>query len=241
MRWNHRTDGTQRPYFSDNEINRMMEDELRKAKLYPTVAEPAVDVERFLEQHLGVALDQYAELERTVLGVTEFTPGQVPRVKINRDLTDVADEDDDVGNVGRWRATMAHEASHVLMHRVLFEFAADQGILFGDADATQESQRMMRCLKRDYGIVGGGDWREIQANKGMAALLMPRPVFVELAAEPLVDLGLEPGQIDRNDHRARDLAYALACRVRASRQATLIRLETVGILTRPGQGSLLRG
>jgi len=241
MCWNYRTGGTQRPYFTDDEINRMMEDELGKAKLYPSVTEPVVDIERFLEQHLAVVLDQHAELESTVLGVTEFRPGQAPHVKINRDLTGVADEDDDVGNVGRWRATMAHEAAHVVMHRLLFEFATDQGILFGDASARQESQRMMRCLKRDYGVVGGADWREIQANKGMAALLMPRPVFVELAAEPLAELGLEPAQIDRHDPRARDLAYALARRVQASRQAALIRLETVGILTRPGQGSLLRG
>ena len=100
---------------------------------------------------------------------------------------------------------------------------------------------MMRCLKRDYGVVAGSDWKEVQANKGMAALLMPRPVFIELATEPLAELGLAPAQIDRNDPRSRDLAYALAHRVQASRQATLIRLETVGILTRPGQGSLLRG
>lgn len=64
MRWNHRTDGTQRPYFSNDEINRMMEDELRKAKLYPTVAEPVVDIERFLERHLSVVLDP-AALEAT--------------------------------------------------------------------------------------------------------------------------------------------------------------------------------
>ena len=34
---------------------------------------------------------------------------------------------------------------------------------------------LMRCLKRDVGqATGSKDWREVQANRGMAALLMPR-------------------------------------------------------------------
>src|SRR5882724_1762899 len=162
-----------RLWLKPEDIEVLMEDELRGAALLPTTQNPVVDLELFIERHLGACLDPYADLEHAVLGQTEFFPGQPPRVQINRDLTRAAMDEDESppGLRGRWRATLAHEAGHVVMHRMLFE-VEDTGDLFGDRIATHTPQRLMRCLRANVLFRGGvTDWREVQANRGMAALL----------------------------------------------------------------------
>src|SRR5262245_52314045 len=116
--WYRARDGSQRFWLDPRDIEVMMEDELRNAGLLPTAQAPVVDLEALIERHLNARLDQYAELETSVLGQTEFFPGQRPHVLINRDLTDGAMDDDESprGLRGRWRATLAHEASHIVLH-----------------------------------------------------------------------------------------------------------------------------
>jgi hypothetical protein len=71
--------------------------------------------------------------------------------------------------LGRWQATIAQEASHIHFHRILFELDLDQGGLFPEPEPRSEPQGLMRCLKRgaDY-TTRAHDWREVQANRGMA-------------------------------------------------------------------------
>ena len=106
------------------EIEQMMESELRKARLFPTLEEPVVKLEPFVERHLKASLDQYADLDSSVLGVTEFFEGKPPRISLNRQLTGSALDEDETppGVLGRWRATLAHEAGHVLLHRSLHSY-----------------------------------------------------------------------------------------------------------------------
>jgi hypothetical protein len=174
--------GVERMWIEPEEIEARTEAELVKAGLMATVDAPAVDVEAFVEQHLGAQFNQYASLPPDVLGQTDFRVGAPPLVMVNADLTGAALDDDDspLGLKGRWRATVAHEGCHVLFHRCLFNLNPEQRSLFAeDTDAREQPQRLQRCLKRDvvYGRMGS-DWREVQANMGMAALLMPRPLFV---------------------------------------------------------------
>lgn len=72
MRQYRGPNGEERIWFEPSEIEQMMESELRKAKLMPTLETPAVNLEKFVERHLNAQLDHYAELEPAVLGVTEF-------------------------------------------------------------------------------------------------------------------------------------------------------------------------
>jgi hypothetical protein len=213
----------------------MMEDELRKAGLLPSASTPTVDLEAFLEQHLRVTLDQHADLPADVLGLTEFNPGKSPHVAINRDLTGSAIDDDGAtpGLVGRWRATLAHEATHALIHRALFELGQGQAQLFGDgSSARQEPQRLMRCYKKDILYrSGGNDWREIQANQGMAALLMPRSIFIEVVEK--ARSGAAPILAGTADLKR--LVADLASRFTVSKQAAEIRLSTLGVLVPAGQ------
>jgi IrrE N-terminal-like domain len=221
MRWYRGADGSQQIYIKDSALEDIVEAELAKARLTPTETAPVVDIEAFIERHLGATLDAGADLEPTVLGLTELRAGEAPSVLINRDLTDAAVEADAFsGTLGRWRATLAHEATHVLLHRSVFELNADQMPLFGDAP---DQARLFRCLKREVVFSARGrDPREVQANKGMAALLMPRGLFGTLARARL------------RDRSERDLVDDLAQTFAVSRQATRIRLQTLGFLEPDG-------
>jgi hypothetical protein len=220
--------GEERLWFEALELEQIVEAELNKAGMMPSPTSPVVDVERFIEYHLKAALDQYADLDQTVLGVTEFFRGETPRIRINKDLTGSAIDDgvSAPGLLGRWRATLAHEAGHVMLHRRLFDVAVGNLNLFGDADQPTPKQ-LPRCLKALVSYSTVPEWREVQANQAMAALLMPRPLFVSLAREEsgqtssvdLIPLGAVDGVTKR-----------LAERLRVSKQAARIRLATLGLV-----------
>jgi hypothetical protein len=238
MRQYRGPDGRERLWFEPKEIDTIMEAELRKATLSPTADEPAVDIERFIERYLKVGLDQYADLEPSILGLTEFFSGKSPRISINRILTGSAlDEDESQpGILGRWRATLAHEAVHVLLHRCLYEFAAGNMSLFGGDDVPgADARKLHRCLKRDASYRQVSDWREVQANQGMAALLMPRTLFLQVARAEIHDIyrseTIPHGEEDR-------IAAVLSSRFVVSRQAARIRLNTLELVPAQGQERL---
>jgi hypothetical protein len=233
--------GTERLWIEPDEIEARTEAELVKTGLMPTTEAPAVDVEAFVEQHLGAQFDQYASLPPDVLGQTDFRVGARPLVMVNADLTGAALDDDDspLGLKGRWRATVAHEGCHVLFHRCLFNLSPEQGSLFGEDDDPHEPpQRLQRCLKRDvvYGRKGS-DWREVQANMGMAALLMPRPLFVAFCQKELLRLGKDRAFTDTPEAEA--IAGQVAKAFQVSRQAAMIRLKTLQVLAAVGQEYLV--
>ncbi len=214
-------DGEQRIWYDDDEIEQIMEDELRRAGLLPGRAGGVVDVEAFIERHLAASLDQYADLPADVLGLTEFAPRKAPAVRINADLTGSAMDSDwcPPGVEGRWRATLAHEAAHVVLHRMLFDVDLNQESLF--PNPTNQESRLHRCLKRDVAHrTRPADWREVQANRGMAALLMPKAVFTRAARRAGAGTSSDVGNVTRS----------LAALFGVSRQATTIRLRTLGFI-----------
>src|SRR5256885_1283384 len=79
---------------TQGEIEDIVAFELEKAKLMPTLEDPVVNLEAFVEEYLEAHFDQHATLGRTVLGETEFRVGAPPKVSINKDLTDAAMDDD---------------------------------------------------------------------------------------------------------------------------------------------------
>ena len=238
MKWYRGPDGSERIWFDVGEIEGMAEGELRKAALLPTLEAPVVDIERFIESHLGVRLDQYGDLDPDVLGVTQYPPGLPPEISINKDLTNTAldTEDGPPGLRGRWRATLAHEASHVMLHQVLFDLNSDQGRMLG---GDSEGPRLMRCLKREVTFrQGGRDWREVQANRGMAALLMPQSVFIAAAQQEFQRLGLRAGTVTEGSDESQEIVATLANRCEVSWQAARIRLATLRLVSPPSQGLL---
>jgi IrrE N-terminal-like domain len=240
-RYRHR-DGDERIWITPNEMEDLMSAELIKARLMPDLSDPVVDLAAFVEQHLKAAFDSYAPLESTVLGETEFRVGARPKVSINKDLTGAALDDDESqpGLLGRWRATVAHEATHVIVHRCLFNLNEDQGSLFAELDAAEpEVKHLQRCMKRDVLFRGSGtsDWREIQANMGMAALLMPKGLFVAAVRQEMEQLHLD--RVDKASAALLALVERLAMRFKVSKQATGIRFETLEILSQYGQATIM--
>jgi IrrE N-terminal-like domain len=214
-------EGDERIWYDESDIEQIMEDELRRGGLRPSADAPAVDIEAFIEDHLRASLDQHAALDATVLGLTEFEVGKAPAVRINGDLTGSAMDGDwtPPGVKGRWRATLAHEASHIVLHRSLYELNPDQTAMFAD-DSRTTGPVLLRCLKRDVAPCRArGDWREVQANRGMAALLMPKTLFVKAANRELGHFG--DGGLD-------GMARRLAQQFEVSREAARIRLATLG-------------
>lgn len=236
-----RRDGEERMWLSATDIEATMENALSKAGVFPTDERPAADMERFV-QGLDARMDLHANLDAATLGQTEFYSDRPPKIFINRDLTGLAYEDDTpLGTRGRWRATIAHEASHVVLHRVLFEINRDQSKLFR-LEKRAEPQRLMRCLKKNVLFRGGGgnDWREVQANIGMAAALMPQSLFLRLASRTIEDYGLKAGALTAGSVPAATLTARMAGLFEISKQAAGIRLESLGIVSSPNQPWLVR-
>ena len=225
-----------RIWFEPDEIEKTMEQELRKANLLPSLEAPAVDLERLIQRHLGVALDQYADLEQGVLGKTEFYSDAKPRVFISRMLTEAVDEEDcPAGVKGRWRATMAHEAAHLILHRILYDPQLTQ-LSLSNMSRPSERAQLLRCGQGDISFRKATDWREIQANLGMAALLMPRSRFIASVQASIGTLGISSVEI--GSPVAIELIGQMARRFQVSRQAATIRFETLRLLSPTGQQTI---
>jgi hypothetical protein len=225
-------------WLDEAEVESMMSVALQAAGMFPTPDAPAVDLERLLELGMEVSLDQHAPLDRDVLGITTFMRGRRPVVEINADLTGAFDASNATDtDRARWRSTLAHEGAHVVLHAQLFQLDDSQGQMFSEEG--MGPTELQRCLKRAVGFdVAGTDPREVQANMGMAALLMPHPVFTPLARETAEQLGLRPGGLSPTASGTRRLVTALANRFEVSRQATEIRLQGLGFFAARGERSL---
>ena len=224
--------GERRLWFEPHVIEEMMEDELRRAGMFPDGSEPVVDLEEFLEIGLKVKLDIYGRLDSDVLGETDFRRNTNPLVSVNAGLTSEVEEAGvSPGVRGRWRATLAHEASHVVLHRILFEVPFEQGELFSMPAESRPS--LFRCLARNVSFRGiNSDWKEVQANMGMAALLMPAKVFsdvVRLVVGARTYDSLKTYIPDANSVEHRDFVAEVSRRFEVSQQAARIRLVALGL------------
>ena len=225
--------GERRLWFDKDEIDQIMDAELHKADMFPDFAQPSVDIESFLELHLGVKLDLHANLEPDVLGETRFIRRTRPLVLIHRGLTlEVEGAGVPSGQLGRWRATLAHEAAHVTLHRMLFEVPFEQESFF-EIDSHSGSS-LLRCLKRNVSFSRGpSDWKEIQANRGMASLLMPKSHFAGLVRKAVgatVDDDLLAKIPVAGSPAFYDLVREVSSLCDVSQEAALIRLETLGLV-----------
>ena len=222
--------GERRLWFELGEIEDKVSDELLRAGKLPDAESPIVDLEEFLEFGLQVKLDIYARLDPDVLGVTEFRRGLNPLVSVNADLTsEMENTPYSLGLRGRWRATLAHEAAHVILYRGLLDVPSEQGELF-KFDA-KSSPGLFRCLARDVSFgISNSDWKEVQANMGMAALLMPSDVFSEVLG--VVGAKASDGQQINipgpQTTEYKNLVFELSRRFEVSQQAAGIRLTTLG-------------
>ena len=116
----------ERPYYESHEIERICEDALRQVDLLPSSPSP-IRIDRFIEKRFTVT-PIYEDLDKGVLGFTEFGPKGVQSVVVARAL----DEEGTKPAERRIRTTLAHEAGHGLLHAHLFVLGKQSKPLFGD-------------------------------------------------------------------------------------------------------------
>src|ERR1051326_3052479 len=76
----------ERPFFQQQEIEDLCQEELRSMSLLPSTAEP-VRIERFIEKRFGITpIDE--ELPPGVLGFTRFTTAGVEAIVVSRALAE---------------------------------------------------------------------------------------------------------------------------------------------------------
>jgi len=187
MRDVHAGGTAKRPFFADDEFERIAQEELLGAGLLPSEPQ-AVRVERFIEKRFRVT-PQYEALTPGLLGYTEFGPEGVRAIIVSRDLS----EDGARVAERRINTTLAHEAGHGLLHTHLFVLDSFPRDLFENAEdvgstrilCRQENEESVPRRKYD------GRWWEVQANRMMGALLLPR----KLVGTALTDLMVARGAL----------------------------------------------
>lgn len=198
------------------DIDQAMEERyLKFFKGTVNIAQPAFDIEQYIEEELQKDRIEYEPeavgLPRNVLGVTQFNPDGSKLIRISAEL--YRKRESSVSR-GRFRFTCAHEAFHAIFHAQLFQHG-------GGGSMCREGQIREDLVEP---LRDSSDFTEWQANRGAAGLLMPHSVFSEnvkqlRAASRGISVDL--------------LAQALASRFDVSLQSARIRLQTLGLMTAP--------
>ncbi|HXM57258.1 MAG TPA: hypothetical protein VOB72_17800 [Candidatus Dormibacteraeota bacterium] len=163
-----------RLWYEEAEIEEIAARALADANHPVLEGRPATDIDALLELHLGV-VPEFTWLPRGVLGATEFTARGEIRLQVSAELSLRAGREGPAEKL--MRSTLAHEAAHILLHRVLF--LKESGDIFGGLHSRSELCRSVGVPQPGY----QGEWWEWQANRGMAALLMPAPALRGWLAE----------------------------------------------------------
>jgi hypothetical protein len=197
-------------------------DALRAMNLLPDVPSP-IRIERFVFFRFGIE-EEYEELPAGIMGCAKFTREGLRRIILNRHLA----EDQSVVSLRRLRSTLAHEAGHGLFHTELFieKLTLDEEHgTFGRGGSTSDSVSPdgFACraeagldMPRPY------EWWEYQANRAMAALLLPWTLVIEAAKERLLGVLAASGPVE---DRVRQPEQELAELFDVNRRMVSIRLD----------------
>ncbi|MBP7898481.1 ImmA/IrrE family metallo-endopeptidase [Candidatus Gracilibacteria bacterium] len=186
----------ERPFFKSQEIEEICLSELKKTDLLPEEPQP-IRIDRFIENRFKIS-PTYEDIGDGILGFTKFGTNGVEEIYVARSLDE---EGTDTSN-RRIRSTLAHEAGHGLLHAYIFALGAGNPSLFNNEQPTEP-----KILCRE--VVGtpsavrryDGRWWEYQANKAMAALLLPKPLVQKVVRSFLEARGLLGGEVLSDDKR----------------------------------------
>lgn len=211
----------QRPHYLpaelDQECERIISDFLRKrhgAVHYPIATD---DLYVLLERETA-DVDPYADLSgegAEVEGVTDFYPGQKPRVRIARDLSE------DPRRENRLRTTLTHELGHVKFHNFLWAFQQSS------LDLSIFRRASPRCRRETILTAGPADWMEWQAGYASGAFLMPISSLKELVVAFRSEFNnLAP--IELGSETAEQIIGRVQDRFQVSAEAARVRLVKCG-------------
>ena len=219
MRWVRDLSGRfpKRPHYETAELDRACEDLIHELLILRASDFPiSTDDLTVLIEQRAADLDLYADLAAEgadVEAVTDFVPGERPRVRIHHTLSDSP------RRAHRLRTTLAHELAHVVFHNFIWWF--DQGKL----DAATAAALSPRCHRR--AASGASDWMEWQANYAAGATLMPRGAVASVWRGPAVWARSSVARSRVNDIQKRFDVSAQAASVRLSQLGYLSQRPTV--------------
>lgn len=218
----------QKVWYEPEEIEMIAEDELRKAGLLKFDPATGIDIDRFAESHLKAAID-FSDLPKGVLGCYQFFRSGPPKITISAALAGLTDSISKL----RVRTTLAHECGHALLHGPIFAMntAPDtQNDLFPKSPASTTSESRILC--RDVAEPSRqperkGDWWEVQANKAMAALLMPKTIFRDQAQKFVEQFSLNVQDVALRESNRRTLSLHMQPVFHVSKEAITYRLDAL--------------
>lgn len=214
-----------RPHYEPKELDRECEHIItrflqeRHGKIeFPVSTE---DLTRLIERDCD-DLDLYADLSHygsDVEGVTEFTRGRKPRVRVSSHLAE------DERRENRLRTTLSHEYGHVHFHTYLWEMEPARPELF----AKGKNPNHHNCRGKDMLHAKQTDWMEWQAGYVCAALLAPASYVRKIVGAYQETNGLF-GAVRHNGPHGISLTKQISAAFQISEEAALIRLRQLGFL-----------
>ncbi len=173
-------------------------------------------------------LDSCADLsaeEGDVQGVTEFTPGKRPVVRISDTLQAPYMEN-------RLRTTLTHEWGHVHFHQFMFEVEARSRSLFDDD--RQALAQTNKCKRDNIVNAAESDWMEWQAGYVCGAILMPANALIGTVRAFRADNALSLTNFTLGSDAGQRLIDTVAATFQTSKDAARVRLLKKRILTDVG-------
>jgi hypothetical protein len=220
--------------FEESDFEAMMSELLGRAGKDWFEPGKGVDVDLVLLRALDIEAD-YVDLPEGMLGRTLFKEDGGAAIEVSRALAEEAELDAVARR--RLRSTVAHECGHVACHRQLFVRDCETLPLFGQESRQEQPSIMCRNEVVDEPRYRG-EWWEFQANRCMAALLMPtRLLEAEVATQlrgmrlPSITEALRKGSCE-------SIVRALMRVFDVSFQGTYYRLAQLGYLPAAGQVAL---
>lgn len=220
-----------RPHFEPIELDRECEQIIRTflEQKYGEVRFPIpTDALEVLIEQDAQDLDRYADLSSEggdVEGVTEFIPGQKPRVRISVRLS----ESPKLEN--RLRTTLTHEFGHVKFHGPLWLADTMTQDMFGK----RPEPTSIKCKRDNIYGASDYDWMEWQAGYVCGAILMPHTRVKAMAKEYFESIG-EYGPLGMGSTAAAGLVGRVAEAFQVSLEAARVRMLKLKVLSEAGRG-----
>ncbi len=201
---------------------------------YPCV----VDISGIAEDALSLTIEsRYLSYNNEILGVTIFQDSDVPcfdqqlqpeivhlpygTVIIHKGLIGMESK-------SRRRFTLAHEASHWILHRS-YNSPTNQTYQFRKQFPGYIACRSAQVEASRHLLQSDNDWAEWQADSLAAALLMPREPFMEAARDELgLGLSCYRGRMDSLQYF--ESLARIAKQFQVSKNAACIRLKQLGLI-----------
>jgi len=207
----------ERPYYEveelEEECERIMESFLMSRYGQYSIPVPTDALVELLDRETA-KLNLYCDLSEEgeeVHGVTEFFPGEKPRVSIARELSHQHWREH------RKRNTLTHEYGHVHWHTWLF-------------DRYCKRTERHRCLRAQIVPANGDiDWMEWLAGYVSGAMLMPRSRMQLHVGAFRAERGVE-GRLDAHSIEGQLLIQRTSELFKVSTEAARVRLRQLGCL-----------